>query len=175
MQNGIDPEKDLTIEFKSESSEIAALLMQGGDMIAVLPQPYVAVVQAKLPSLKVSLSFTEEWNKVSNGESSLVTGVVVARKEFVEENPQAFAAFLNDYAASAAAATADVAHTAELCETYGIVAQAVAEAAIPYCNIVLLTGSDMRAALEGYIKALYDSNAASVGGALPGDDFYYGA
>ena len=49
----------------------------------------------------------------------------------------------------------------------------IAEKAIPLCNVCCLTGADMKAALSGYLQALYDQDPASIGGALPGDDFYY--
>ena len=72
------------------------------------------------------------------------------------------------------AANTDVAGTAALCEQYGIVAKAaIAQKALPQCNIVFETGEEMKADLETYYRVLYDADPASVGGALPGDDFYY--
>ena len=41
------------------------------------------------------------------------------------------------------------------------------------CNIVCLTGDDMKAAVQAYLAVLYDLNNNAVGGALPGDEFYY--
>ena len=50
---------------------------------------------------------------------------------------------------------------------------AVAEKALPYCNIVCITGAEMKEKLSGYLQVLYDQNPESVGGKLPGDDFYW--
>ncbi len=64
---------------------------------------------------------------------------------------------------------------AALCREYGIIdAAPVAEKALPYCNIVCLTGGEMKDKLSGYLKVLSDAEPSSVGGTLPGDDFYYG-
>ncbi len=173
LQNGIDPQQDVTIEFKSESTEVAALLAAGSDAVAVLPQPYVTAVQMQNSDVRTALDLSEEWDKVSE-DSGLVTGVLVARKEFIEENPGAFADFLADYAASIAYVNANVPEAAELVAQYGIVEKAaVAEKAIPACNIVYLAGPEMQTRLAGYLQVLYDQNPEAVGGALPAEDFYY--
>lgn len=173
-QNGLDPDTDVTIEWKSEPSEAVALLAAGQAAVAMLPQPYVAAAQSKLPSLRTALDLTKEWDALGNG-SRLVTAGLIARTEFVQAHPEAVEAFLKEYAASAAYVNGSVSQAAQLVEKYGIVQAAVAEKAIPACNIVCLTGPEMRSAAEGYLQVLYDSNPKSVGGALPGDGFYYGA
>jgi NitT/TauT family transport system substrate-binding protein len=56
---------------------------------------------------------------------------------------------------------------------YGIVAAAVAEKALPYCNIVCITGNEMKTMLSGYLAALAEQAPQAVGGTLPADDFYF--
>ena len=173
-ENGIDPDKDVTIDWKSEHAECVAALASGAATIALLPQPFVTVAQTKIDGLRVALDLTEEWDALDNG-SALLTGVIVARKAVVEENPAAVDAFLADYAESVAWVNENTADAAQLIGDYGIVDAAVAEKALPYCNIVCVTGSEMRAKLSGYLQVLFDAEPSSVGGALPGDDFCYGA
>ena len=133
------------------------------------------MAQTKIDGLRVALDLTEEWDALDNG-SALLTGVIVARKAVVEENPAAVDAFLADYAESVAWVNENTADAAQLISQYGIVeAAAVAEKALPHCNIVCVTGSEMQAKLSGYLQVLADAEPSSVGGALPGDDFYYGA
>ena len=58
----------------------------------MLPQPFVTTAQAQSENLRVALDLTEEWDALqadSDTPSTLVTGVVVARTEFVEEHPEA--------------------------------------------------------------------------------------
>ncbi|MGI6733338.1 MAG: ABC transporter substrate-binding protein [Anaerovoracaceae bacterium] len=172
-QNGIEPGKDVTIEYKSESTEIAAMLESSENTIAVLPQPYVTAVQMQNDKVRVALSFTEEWDKVSP-DSSLITGVVLVRKAFVEENPLAFSEFLDEYEASTEYVNANVEEAAAWVEKYGIVAKApIAVKAIPACNITYIEGDEMKTKVGGYLQVLFDANPQSVGGALPEDDFYF--
>ena len=180
-ENGIDPDTGVTIDWKSEHSECVAALASGAATIAMLPQPFVTVAQTQLPDLRVALDLTEEWDALDNG-SALLTGVVVARADFVAEHPAAVEEFLTSYAESVEWVNANTAEAAELIGGYDIVDAAVAEKALPYCNIVCITGSEMKEMLSGYLQVLFDAAPASVGqdaetgeGGLPGDDFYYGA
>lgn len=175
-ENGIDPEKDLTVEYKSEATEVAAALQAADEgAIAVLPQPYVTAAQSQIEGLSVALNLTEEWNKVST-DSDLVTGVLVASTEFIEQNEAAFEEFLKDYQASIEWVNSNTADAAELVANYGIVAKApLAQKALPACNITYVDGAEMKTKLSGYLQVLFDQNPKAVGGAMPGDDFYYGA
>lgn len=174
-ENGIDPDSDVTIDWKSEHAECVAALASGAATIAMLPQPFVTVAQTKIEGLRVALDLTEEWDALDNG-SGLLTGVVVARKSFVEEHPAAVEAFLADYAASVEWVNGNNADAAQLISAFGIVeSPVVAEKALPHCNIVCITGGEMKEKLSGYLQVLFDAEPSSVGGKLPEADFYYGA
>lgn len=172
-QNGLDPDKDLTIEWKTEAQEVVAQLAANENGIAMLPQPYVTVASGSVANLRIALSLNDGW--VEKTGDGMVTGVMVVRKAFAEEHPETLAAAMAEYAASAAFATEQVDETANLVEKYGIVKAAVAKKAIPHCNITWKVGADMKSALEKYLNVLFGANPASVGGALPKADFYYGA
>ena len=172
-ENGIDPDKDVTIEFLSEATEVGAkIAATDGDIIAMLPQPYVTAVMAQNSGVTVALDMTEEWAKIS--DQNLVTGVLVARKSFIEENKEAFADFMADYKASAEYVNANVDEAAGFVVKYGIVRrEPVAKKAIPRCNIVYADGREMKAMLESYLGVLYRQNPESTGGKLPDEAFYY--
>ena len=171
-QNGLDPDTDVTIEFYSEATEVTAQMALAEDAIAVLPQPYVTSASMQDETLRVALDLTEEWDKVC--DTQLITGVTVVRTAYAQEHPDVVAAFLEDYAASAAAAVSDLDGTAALCEEQGVVAKAaIAKAALPACNIVCITGDAMQADAAGYLQVLYDADPASVGGAMPDEGFYW--
>lgn len=173
-QNGIDPDKDVTIEYYSEATEVTAQMANAEDAIAVLPQPYVTAAGLQDETLRVALDLTEEWNKVC--DTQLITGVTVVRKEYAEEHPDVVAAFLTDYAKSVDAANTDLEGTAALCEEQGVVAKAaIAKKALPECNIVCLTGDQLKTNASAYLQVLFDADPKAVGGAMPGDDFYWTA
>ena len=174
-QNGIDPDKDVTIEWKSEPSEVVALLNAEQQGIAMLPQPYVTAAASQLgEGFRVALSLSDQWAALDNG-TLCTTAVVMARSEFVAENPEAAEAFLGELEASVAWVNENVADAAQLCEDYGIIKAPVAQKAIPQCNLVCLTGAEMKEALSGCLGVIFDQNPKAVGGQLPGDDFYHGA
>ena len=172
-KNGLDPDKDVKIEYYSEASEVTAQMAASKkDAIAVLPQPYVTAAQLKDSSLRVVLDLTREWNKVC--DTQLITGVTVVRTEYAKENPDIVANFLRDYEKSIKAAQTDIAGTAALCEETGVVAKkAIAQKALPQCNIVYRVGDEMKADVNAYLKVLYDASHAAVGGKLPDANFYY--
>lgn len=172
-QNGLDPDADVNIVYCSEATEALSQVQAGQANIAMLPQPFVTSALSQVEGLRVALDMNEEWQKVAG--SQLVTGVLVVRKDAVDAAPEAFEEFLNGYAASVEAANTDLEGTAALCETYGIVAKAaLAQKALPECNIVFERGEQMKTDLVNYFQVLYDADPSSVGGAMPADDFYYG-
>lgn len=170
-ENGIDPDKDVTIEWKSEPTEVVAVLSSGNG-VAMLPQPYVTVAKSKVEGLNVALDLNAEWEKLDT-KSMLITGVVVARADFIEKYPNTVKKFLKEYKASAEYANTEVAAAATLVEKFGLFKAAVAEKAIPQCNITYIAGEEMKTALKEYLNILYNFNPAAVGKQLPADDFYY--
>jgi NitT/TauT family transport system substrate-binding protein len=175
---GLDPERDVTVEWKSEHAECVAALLADPDAVALLPQPFVTSAVAANPNIQVLLDLNEAWEDAQDGlpedeRSILITGVAVARTAFVEENPTAVELFLERYAASVDFVNANVDEAAELVGAYGIVTAEVAQAALPQCNIVCITGAEMQAGLSGYLTILFGQNPKAVGGELPGDDFYF--
>ena len=173
--NGIDPEKDVTIEWKSEHSECVAALSSGEGGIAMLPQPFVTTAQAKNDSIRIALDLTKEWDALQSGAetpSALITGVVVVRADFAAENPGAVSAFLDSYKESVDFVNNSTEDAAALIEKYDIVPAAVAVKALPYCNITFIEGTELKEKLSGYLNVLFDQNPKAVGGKLPADDFY---
>lgn len=173
-QNGIDPDSDVTIEWKSEHSECLAALASDEGSAAMLPQPFVTTAQTKNENINVVLDLNAEWSALNNG-SALVTGVVIARTEFAEQYPEAVDSFMQEYGGSVEYVNANVSDAAQLIGKFDIVPAAVAEKALPKCNIVFISGTEMKEKLSGYLGVLYDNAPASVGGKLPEDDFYFGA
>ena len=171
-ENGIDPDSDVTIEYCSEATEALSKVQASEATIAMLPQPFVTVAQSKIEGLRMALDLNAEWDALDNG-SALITGVIVARRAVVEENPAAVEAFLKDYAASVDWVNVNTADAAALIGEYSIVDAAVAEKALPYCNIVCLTGADLLEALPGYLEVLYNASPAAVGGEMPDNSFYF--
>ena len=173
--NGMDADSDCTLEYKSEATEVAALLAENPEAIGLLPQPFVTAACAQNDALSVILDMNAEWEKLQGEDGSrLVTGVTVVINEFLQEHENAVATFMEEHQASAQSMNSDVENGAKLAAASEIIAkEPIALKAIPKCNITYIDGADMKQALSGYLEVLYEQNPESIGGALPGDDFYY--
>lgn len=173
-ENGL-ADGDVTLEFKSEATEVASVLKEDSSAVGVLPQPFATAACIQNEALKPVLDLTEQWNLLNkeNG-SQLVTGVTIVRSDFLKENEEAVKLFIEDHKASAAYTSEHLDEAAEMVAALGIVEKApIAKKAMPACNIVCITGEEMKSALSGYLSVLEAADAKSVGGQLPADDFYY--
>jgi len=164
---------DVTVDDTyAQPADLNAAVASGQVSVAVLPEPMVTVARSKNPDLKVALDLTAEWDKVF-APGSLVQGCVVVRTAFAQERPEAVAAFLEEYGKSIETMLTDVEGTAAKIEACGIFNKAaVAAKAIPNCNVCFITGQEMKAALSEFLDIMFSVAPASVGGAVPGDDFY---
>ncbi|MBQ7059023.1 MAG: ABC transporter substrate-binding protein [Firmicutes bacterium] len=172
--NGLDPETDVTVEYMSEAAEIGAQIAAGNCEIALVPQPYATAVQVQNEGWHVALSLNDAWNE-SGADSGLISGCIVVNKAFAEAHPEAMARFMQAYAESVEWVNQNAADAGQLAEHFDITKAGVATKAIPFCNIVFISGDEMKAKTAGYLQILFDANPASVGGKMPEDDFYYGA
>lgn len=173
QKNGL-AESDYTLEFKSEAAEVAAVLAENPSAVGLLPQPFVTAACMQNEALWAVLDMNEEWVKVQGDGSGMVTGVTVVRKEFLQQHEEAVKEFLEEHRKSAESINQDAAAGAALAVKAGIVAkEPIAQKAIPECNITCITGQEMKQALSEYLKVLADFKAELVGGAMPGEDFYY--
>ena len=169
-QNGIT---DCEIEFKSESTEVAAVLAEDPSQIAVLPQPFVTVACAQNEAISISFSLEEEW-QLTTGGLGMVTGVTVVRNDFLKAHPEAVKTFIKEHGESVNAANSELDTTASLVVANEIIGkEPLAKKAIPFCNVVCMTGDSVKNNLAPYLEVLYNSDPKSVGGKLPGDEFYY--
>ena len=173
-ENGLTNE-DVTLEFKSEATEVAAVLSENPNAIGLLPQPFVTAAQIQNESLVVVMDMNEQWDMLQGENGSrMVTGVTVVRNEFLQENRKAVEKFIEAHEESTKAINADPDTGAKLAVETGIVAkEPIAKKAIPNCNIVCITGEEMKNALSGYLNVLFEQGKESVGGMVPTEEFYF--
>lgn len=174
QKNGLTPGTDVTVNFVSQPSELVTTVATNEKAIVIAPQPVATTITVKDQAAKIVLDINDEWDKVS--DTDLVMGCIIARNDYIEQNPEAIKVFLNEYKESVKAVNGDPDSAAALCEEYNIVTPAaIAKKALPYCNIVYQDGKELKTNLSAYLKFLFDASPASIGGALPDDAFYYEA
>ena len=173
-QNGIDPDKDVTIEFLAEHAELAAKMVSGDVTIGLLPEPNVTSVLKGNENVRDAIDLSVEWDKAAGSEGKLTMGCIVVNKKFAQEHRDELNTFLAQYQTSVEFVNSQIDEAAELIAKHEIVPSvAVAKSAIPNCNITFIAGDEMQQAVSGFLKVLFDANPSSVGGELPDENFYY--
>lgn len=172
--NGLKAGQDVKVEYLAEHSELAAKALAGQADIIMLPEPFVTTVLSKDAGFRVAVDLNNEWKEASEDSSIFSMGALMVRTEFLENNKAAVDKFLEEYAASVKYVNENVDAAAELVAAENIMAsKELAAKAIPNCNIVYIEGKEMQEKTQPFLKLLYDNNPKSVGGSLPGEDFYY--
>lgn len=184
-ENGLEPGSDVEIVWQT-AEEVTANMVSGTAEVCMLPVPAATALQIKGDSsegafsVRSALDLTEQWQKVTS-DGDLIMSCTVVRADWARENPEAVAAFLEDYEASINFVKDNVDEAAELVAQYGITGNAaIAKRAIPDCNLTFISGSDIQPAIEAYYQVLFDADPASIGaksaeegGSIPDEGFYY--
>ena len=166
---------DVNMSFKSTPFEVLNLLQDEENSIALLPQPFVEVAKLLVPGINTPIDITQEWDSLDleNGAES-VTTITIVRKSFLEEHEEAVVEYLNMCKASVDYCLTNPKEAAAWTDEFETFLNGeVAEAVMPYVNMCAITGNEMKDKLSGFLQIMYDYNPDAVGGAMPGDDFYY--
>lgn len=169
--HGIDPQKDVNVEYRSEHAECVSMLMNDPSAVALLPQPFLTTAMMKNDKIRMAIDLNDAW--IEKSGEALLTGVAVVRTDFLEKHPQAMAEFMSAYKQSAEYAVSNVDSAAALIGEFDIFPEAAAKKALPYCAITFISGEEMKQKLSSYLGVLFEQNPKAVGGALPDDSFYY--
>ena len=169
--NGLDPAADVDIQWLA-SEELTARMASGDIDLCMLPVPAATTVMMQNSDVRDAIDLNDAWTE-SGAQGTFTMGCLVARTEWLEDNSELVPGILTEYAASIDYANSNPEEAAALIEQYGIVPKAaVAQAAIPQANMVCVTGEDMKG-IADYYQVLFDADPTSIGGAIPGEDFYY--
>ena len=171
--NGVDP-SEVNIEWLTPQ-EITVKMTSSDAGICMLPVPAATALLVKDSGVREAVSLSDAWQELEG--SSLPMGCVVARTEYIEENPLGVEAFLAAYEKSInyISDPANSADAAALVAQYEFAPNdKVAAKAIPQCSLTFVTGQEMKTMLEDYYSILFQAEPKSIGGGLPYDSFYYG-
>jgi len=168
----LDPQKDLTVNWLMNHTDVASTLMAKEGTIAMLPQPFTTIVTEKNPKVRVAVDMNAEWK--TSQKTELPMGVLIAQKSFVEDREADLTIFLKDYTASVDFVNSDAEAAASLVSEYGIIPDAlIAKKAIPQCNIVFIPAQDGKADLVSFYEIISAMDPKSIGGTMPDENFYF--
>ncbi len=173
-KNGLKVGEDITLDFTYNAPADQRTAVASGKVeLAVLPEPMVTIAKSANDKLNTALDLTAEWDKVAQ-KDSLMQGCIVVSKKFAEENPNELNKFLEEYSASVTFVNENPKEASEMIAEHGIFEKAaVAQKAIPGCNLCYISGDSMKKSLSTFFNIMFDADSKSVGGAVPSDDIYY--
>jgi ABC-type nitrate/sulfonate/bicarbonate transport systems, periplasmic components len=169
---------DCKVEFMQTHAELAAAVASGKAQIAMIPEPFASVAISKNSKVRVALDVAKCWDEYSYQEeevnNTLPTGCIIVRKDFLADHEKEFSKFLDEYEYFIEVVNDDPEEAAKYVASYGIIDdEAVAAKSIPNCNITFIEGSKMLRLVENFLNTIYEANPKAIGGAVPGEDFYY--
>ncbi len=169
---GIDPDKDIRLDYSLPYPEAAAALAAGKIASAILPEPFSTMARMANPSLKSSLDLGLLWTRQTGQTSYPMTAFVVSSK-LASERPQVVQAILEAYAKSIDWIIANPSEAGALVEKQELGLRAgIASKAIPLSAYVFVSASLSRPTVEAFLKVFLELAPASIGGKLPDDGFY---
>lgn len=171
-QNGLIIGQDVFVEYLSEHAELATQLASNNVNIAMLPEPFVTSAMSNNPNLKIALSITEEWEKLGNGV--LPMGGVITTSTFTEVSPELIEGFIEDYKNSVSFTNSNVEEASKFAAKFEILPnEQIGISAIPKSNITWIYDDSKISIMHNFYEILFNKNPDSLGGFIPGEDFYY--
>lgn len=170
---GLEAGKDVTIKWFDNHADVAQQVATKKGAIGLLPEPQVSAIEAKAKTVKTSLDCNALWQGLTGQE--LPMGILLAKKSFVESRAEDIETLLSLVAASVEDVNSASDEVVQKIVDAGIVPSAeICKAVIPNCSIVCMSAEDSKATLAAFFQKLFEVEATSVGGEMPGDDIYYG-
>ncbi len=167
-QKGLVPGKDITVEYGSTAEELAALSAEGKADFVIVPEPYATNILFKNENCKKLIDFSKSWGETT--EAPLVTGVIVARTDYINENPDIISEFMGFNEVSVNFINANPEASAIFFADNGYFeASEIAYASLPASNIKYIEGEEMKNAVKAMLGIIYASDPTSI----PDDGIYY--
>lgn len=173
--HGIVPDEDVELIYSiSNAAQLAQMVIAGKVEHAVLPEPFVTMTELKGKAAGVQrvFDFQEEWSRIKNTDQTYPMTVLVIRNELIENSFWAVEAILEAARGSIDWVNSYPGEAAALIEKHGVLSAAMAEPAIPSCNLRYISAEDAETSIEDFLTVLRDFNPKAVGGELPDEAFY---
>lgn len=170
-ENGLDGK--VTVEYKADFEEIKALADDGTAAVIMLPEPYAAMLVSGTEGMRYALDLADEWKKIC--DTPFAQSVIVARTEYIEQNPAYIDSFLMQNEISLNFLIENPMAAPDLLTKAGSFSSPeLVNAALAGCNPLFMKGESMKNAVSAVLEMLYNANPESIGGKLPDDAVYFG-
>ncbi|MBI9108830.1 MAG: ABC transporter substrate-binding protein [Spirochaetales bacterium] len=172
IENGLDPDKDVSLNFTAAPPQIIQLIAAGKADTAFIPQPFALLAEVKTDAQIVLDPQKSLMALRGTGRPYPFTAFVISER-LINERPEAAAAIVKALGESIHWVTVNPEEASAVIENIGIMGAAVAKLAIPLCGVEFIPAEDAKADVEDFLQMLLELDPVSVGGKLPDEGFYF--
>jgi NitT/TauT family transport system substrate-binding protein len=173
VRNGLDPDRDLKLNYVASPVELAQLTAAGKVSLATLPEPWVTEVLFRAPRLKVVLDFQSEWSRLEKQQRTYPQTCIVVSRKLLKAQPQAVKEFLKDLQRSIGWLHQNPGAGGSLAEKYVQISAAAVQKGLPRCNLNYQPVRRVRPEVRQFLQRLSETAPEAIGGKLPDEGFYY--
>lgn len=171
-ENNLD---SVEIDYSFNHTELAPMLIAGKVDTGILPEPLATKVLLKNKDMKVALDFQDEYKRTTKSDNSYPLSCIVASNELIKNNPEAIKHFLKELNSSIRNVNNNPLRAGQVGEAVGLgVTGPLIKKSIDRLNLGFVSSKNAKSNLESYYNILFESDPKSIGGKLPGEEFYYG-
>jgi len=173
LKNGLNPERDLTIQYVGSPVELARLSAAGEVSLAVLPEPWATEVIARNSKNKLLLDFQREWQRIENQGQTYPQTCIVVNKSFAGSNPEFVDCYLKELEGSIRWLNENPQQAGILAEKYVQIWSNTIQKGLPRCNIRFEPGFKAQGKIEHFLSRLAELEPNAIGEKIPDEGFYY--
>ena len=151
----------------ADNEALQAGLADASIQLAIAPEPYITRAKFQNDDIELGPDVAQLWSDVDSCD--IISSVLVARKDFVENNKDSMIYILDDFKQSVNTVIYGVSKTLDYSSRFNIVPdKSEAISSMKNCNFTFTEGEDMRQAVEAFLNANSDAGLS-----VPDSDFYY--
>ncbi len=174
LENGLDPEKDVILDFSAQAPQIAQLIIAERAETSFIPQPFVLQIEMKSKEARTVLDPQEELLRIRGGEQAFPFTAFAISPKLYENRPEAAAALAKALEKSISWTLENPEEASLIIEDFGIMSASIAVKAIPVSGIEYIPAPHAQESVEDFLNMMLDLDPVSVGGNLPDEGFYFG-
>ena len=173
-KNGIDPDKDVKINYLNAASEVGPAFISGKTDLALLAEPLLTTVIMKKPDAKVIFDLNEEWAKAAGTEKGYPQASLIIKNDLIGNNMEFVEEFIKAYEESRKWAKENPKKLGEYAGELGIsVSKETIEKGIRWTNIESFNIKDSKEEYKTFYEAIIDFAPDFIGGKLPDEKIYF--
>ncbi len=178
-RSGMDPDKDVKLQYVGTPTEATQLFLAGKTDIAVLPEP--AAVASQLRGMRNGIEvtravdLTELYGTLTGRPGGIAQAGLGVSEDLVQARPELVKAIHDGCVAGGRWVANNPASAGRLGGDYLNLNPAIIERSLPWFRLKVASAAEARPAMEAYFNDLIEMSPDILGGRLPDDRFYWGA